>query len=75
MPQQQINARLVPPAVSLQPIDDISVKAHGYGSFRRTIEFPYLGPTPIQDLWHIGQINVFVFHGRDGGDISFLFFG
>ena len=72
MPQQQIYPGLITLAVSLEPIENILVKAHGYGFLRRAIKLAHLRATPIHDLRHIREINIFISLCGDRGDVAFL---
>ena len=75
MPQQQVGSGLIALTVSFQPFQDVAVQADRHGFLWGSIELAHLGFAPIQNKGYVRKINVLVFHGRDGGDISFLFLG
>ena len=74
VPQQPVRPGLITFAISLQPFENILVKAQGNGFLRRATKLAHLRATPIQNLWHIGEINVCVVLCRDGADVSLLLF-
>src|SRR5260370_38157841 len=49
-----------------------SVQANGDGFLRRPVELADFGLGPVQNLRHIGQIDVLVFFCRDDGNLFFL---
>src|ERR1019366_5929602 len=71
--QKQVRLGLVTGPVALQPFDHVGIPAHGDGPLRRAIELAHLGAAPVDDLWHVRKINVFVFLGRDSRDFALLF--
>src|SRR5664279_2522541 len=72
--QKQVRLGLIAGPVTLQPFDHVGVQAHGDGPLRGAIELAHLGIAPVDDLRHLGKINVLVFLCCDSGDFAFLFF-
>src|SRR5664280_1485547 len=72
--QKQVRLGLIAGPVTLQPFDHVGVQAHGDWPLRGAIELAHLGIAPVDDLRHLGKINVLVFLCCDSGDFAFLCF-